>query len=105
MITKSTSLDALAAKYALLKHQISQLEVEAKQVAKELLIDMNAGDKIETPEYNVTCYPGKSSVCWTKAGEAHKKKFENTLIAQGLMDIKIGDLFVQVRFTKQVDHE
>jgi hypothetical protein len=105
MITKSTNLDALASKYATLKHQIDGLKVQFESVRDELLLEMHPGDKIENPEYNVTCYAGKSSVIWTKAGEAHKKEFQNTLISQGLMDIKIGDPFVQVRFVKQAEAE
>ena len=105
MITQTTQLDVLASKYATLKHQIDQLKVQFETVRDELLLEMHPGDKIENPEYNVTCYAGKSSIVWTKAGEVQKKQFQNELIKQGLMDIKIGDPFVQVRFVKQSEAE
>lgn len=102
MVTKqiSVSLDALAERYATLKVQADQIKVQMEAVKDELLLNMHPGDAVATPEYKVTCNPGRSSFTWI-CSEAEKKSLQDHLIKQGVADIKVGDPYVQVRFRKE----
>ena len=103
MVTKqqSVSLDALAERYATLKNQTDILKRQMDLVKDELLLYMTPGQAVKTPEYSVTCNPGRSSFTFT-CSEDEKKALQNHLIQQGVADIKVGDPYIQCRFVKQV---
>jgi len=102
MVIKSVSIskEVLAERYATLKVQLDKIKGEIEDVSERLLAEMKAGDKIETPEYKVLCSPGRSTTFWTESGKEKKKAFEEELIKQGLMDVKVGSPYIQVRFSK-----
>jgi hypothetical protein len=105
MTITTKNLDALAAKYATIKAQVKQLDSQLKVISNELLLDMHPGDAVQTPEYSVGCFAGKASKHWTESGKKHRAAFEDELIKQGFMDVKISDPFVQIRFKKEADIE
>lgn len=102
--TQTKHTEALAERYATLKAQSKLIESQLKKVTEELLSTMTPGSAITTDEYRLSCNPGRSSFTWT-CTEDTKKRIQNALIEQKVADIKIGDPFVQIRFSKVTDSE
>ena len=71
------SKEALAERYATLRVQADTIKRQLEDVSEQLLAAMKPGDKVTTPEYAVTCNPGRSSFFWTEKGKPFKKEFEN----------------------------
>lgn len=104
MTTQTTkNLDALAAKYMTLKAQAKKIKAQLDVISDKLLMEMHPGDSVQTGEYSVGCFAGKAKKFWTEAGKKHQAAFEDELLKQGFMDVKIGDPFVQGRFKKEAD--
>lgn len=105
MITKlDPALNTLAEQYAALKVEADKIKAQMEVIKANILLSMHPGEAVTTQEYRLTCNPGRSSVEWICSKE-DKKQFQDELIKRGLMDIKVGDPYIVVRFLKQGDHE
>lgn len=93
--------EQLAERYATLKNQIKSLDAQLKVVTGELSTIMKPGDAVVTPEYRLSCNPGRSVFTWLCSKEK-KKEFEDQLIKAGIADVKVGEAYIQLRFLKQV---
>ena len=103
--TQLQTKQQLAERYATLKLQADTIAKQLRETADELVCQMADGEAIRTPEYSVSKNIGRKVVFWTETGKTHKKEFEKELISKGLMAEKVGESYVQVRWTKEADYE
>ena len=97
----TVNIEALAERLATLKVQSKNIQGQIDTVAAELLEHMKPGTAVNTPEYRVTCQPGRSSFKWNNPNE--RKQVEENAFKQGMGDYVVGKPFVDCRFLKQAD--
>jgi len=103
--TTQLSKEALADRYATLSVQAKNIERQMREAADELICMMGDSELIKTPEYTVSRNQGRKVLFWTEAGKPKKKEFEQELISAGLMSEKVGESYIQCRFSKERDAE
>lgn len=98
---QTINLEALAERLATLKLQAKNIQSQIDITTAELLDNMKPGAAVSTPEYRVTCQPGRSAFKWSSKEE--KKQVEENAFKQGMGDYVIGKNFIDCRFLKQAD--
>lgn len=96
--------EQLAAQYAALKHQSKLIQQQLDKISAELLEHLPSGHAVVTPEYRVSCNPGRSQFSWICSKE-EQKKIQEALVEKKVADFTVGKTYVQIRFLKQADDE
>jgi hypothetical protein len=99
---QTITVEVLADKLARLKLESKSIQTEIDTVNVALLEHMKPGTAVNTPEYRVTCQPGRSSFKWNNPTE--RKAVEANAFKQGMGDFTVGKPFIDCRFLKQADY-